>query len=113
MSSLLQCACSRRCALRSIQWLAGVFGRYNINEQEGYFPTAEMDPVLADIIVRVVVRIRGAADTIARLNVEPDAVAFFEHHRSWPNLHLHLDNLIGLKPLTPQMLVIRPIRTRK
>src|SRR5260370_22324017 len=61
----------------------------------------------------LIVRVRRDANTIARLNVEPNAVALFEHHRSWPNLHLHFVDLICRKPLPPQMPMVRSIWTRQ
>src|SRR5438034_925290 len=82
------------------------------HQQERVLVAAGINRVLPDIVVGVVMRIRRAADAVARLDVEADAVAFSEHHRGRPNLHLYLDDLIGLEPLPLQMLVIGPIGPR-
>src|SRR6266566_3730059 len=82
------------------------------HQQERVLVAAGMDRILPDIVVGVVMRVRRAADAVARLDVEADAVAFFEHHRGRPNLHLYLDDLIRLEPLPLQMLVIGPIGPR-
>src|SRR6516164_1098955 len=82
------------------------------HQQERVLVAAGMDRVLSHVVVSVVMRVRRAADAVARLDVEADAVAFFEHHRGRPNLHLYLDDLVGLEPLPPQMLVIGSIRPR-
>jgi hypothetical protein len=42
--------------------------------------------------------VRRAADPVARLDVEADAVALLEHHRRWPDFHLHLHDLARLEP---------------
>src|SRR5262249_34491377 len=83
------------------------------HQEEGFLVAAGIDRVLPDIVVRVVVRVRGAADAVARLDVEADAMAFFEHHRGRPNLHLHLDDFVRLEPQSAQVLVIGPIGKRQ
>ena len=98
--------------------VAGDYGRTGLlrrddrHQQERFLVAAGIDRVLSRVVVSVVMRVRRAADAVARLDVEADAVAFFEHHRGRPNLHLYLDDLVGLEPLPPQMLVIGSIRPR-
>src|SRR5262249_46785095 len=89
-----------------------VLRRDDRHQQERVLVAGGIDRVLPHIVVGVVMRVRRAADAVARLDVEADAVAFFEHHRGRPNLHLYLDDLIGLEPLPPQMFVIGPIGPR-
>src|SRR5919201_234632 len=90
-----------------------LFRRNDRHQQEGFPITAGIDRVFPDIVVGVIVRVRRAADAVARLNVEADAMAAFEHHRGRPNLHLHLDDLVRLEPLPPQMLVVGAIGKRQ
>src|SRR5262245_48347836 len=54
-----------------------------------------MDGIGPGIVIGMVVHVGGAADAVARLDVEPDAVAAPEHHRGRPDLDLHLHDLAG------------------
>src|SRR6185437_6968661 len=58
---------------------------------------AGVDGVAAAVVVGVIVHVALAADAVARLHVEADAVALFEHHRSRPDLDVDLHDLAGLE----------------
>src|SRR5438105_14252824 len=42
--------------------------------------------VRSRVVVGRIVRVRCAADAVARLNIEPDAMTFLEDHRGRPDL---------------------------
>src|SRR5215831_7700282 len=75
--------------------------RNNWQQQIRCLVAAGMDGIGADVVVGVVVHVVRAADSVAGLHVESDAVALLEYHRCRPNLHLHLDDLAGLKIKPP------------
>src|SRR5215468_6972117 len=61
----------------------------------------------AGVVIAVVVRIGGAADAVARPDVEPDAVALREHHRRGPYFDVEPHDLAAGEPCAPRMRVIR------
>src|SRR6266496_3443342 len=69
-----------------------------------------VDRIRSGVVVGVVMHVTGAADAVARLDVEPDAVAASKHHRGRPDLDLDPHDLAGLKIKPPLMAMIGPIR---
>src|SRR5262245_29482101 len=74
---------------------------------------AGTDGVGPGVVVGMIVHVAGAADAVARLHVEPDAVAFLEHHRGRPDLDLDPYDLAGRKIEPALVLVIGPIGQRQ
>ena len=78
-------------------------GRRDDGQQKIRFGLAAgMDRVRSGIVVGVVVHVTGAADAIARLDIEADAMALPEHHRGGPDLDLDPHDLAGLKIKPPR-----------
>src|SRR6267143_6495133 len=61
------------------------------------------------VVVGAVMRVRKAAHAVARLDVEPDAMAFPEHHAGRPDLDVDANHFIGLQPLAIFMRVVGAI----
>src|SRR5262249_17098277 len=61
----------------------------------------------------MIMHVIGAADAVARLHVEADAMSLFEHHRSRPDLNVHLDHLAGRKVKSPLVAMSGSIRQRE
>src|SRR5450631_342505 len=74
---------------------------------------AGMDRVGAGIVVGMIVRVVHAADAVARLDIEPDAVALPEHHRGRPNLDLDPHDLARRQQQAALVPMIGAIGQRK
>ena len=74
---------------------------------------AGVDGIGPGVIVGVIVHVGGAADAVARLHIEADAVTFPEHHGGRPDLDLHLDDFARRQIEPPDMAMIRAIRQRE
>src|SRR5712691_3525718 len=61
------------------------------------------------VVIRAVMRVGKAADAVARLDVEPDVMAFPEHHAGGPDFHVDANHFIGLQPLAIFMRVVGAI----
>src|SRR6266545_4422319 len=61
------------------------------------------------VVVRAVMRVWKAAHAVARLDVEPDAMAFPEDHAGRPDLHVYASHFVGLQPLAILMRVVGAI----
>src|ERR1700687_3739152 len=69
--------------------------------------------VRSRVVVGRVVRVRRAADAVARLDIEPDAMTLLEHHGGRPDLDVDAHGRSGLEDLALGVHVIRPIRQRQ
>src|ERR1700722_11959770 len=83
--------------------------RYDRQQEIGLPVAAGMDRVGAGIVVGMIVRVVHAADAVARLDVEPDAVALPEHHRGRPNLDLDPHDLAGGEKKAAPVAMIGPM----
>src|SRR2546422_4831065 len=72
--------------------LAGNDGKQKIR---GAAPPG-VNHVRPGVVIRAVVRVGKAADAVARLDVEPDAMAFTEDHAGRPDFHVDANHLVGL-----------------
>src|SRR2546427_11321863 len=85
--------------------LAGNEGKQKV----GSVAPPGVNHVRPGVVVRAVVRVGKATDSIARLDVEPDAMAFTEDHAGRPDLHVDANHFIGLQPLAVLMRVVRSV----
>src|SRR5262245_19472478 len=98
--------------------------------REGIFPTlrvprnyrqqqirfglpAGIDRIRSAVVVGMVVHVTGAADAVARLDIEADTVAAAEHHRGRPDLDLDPHDLAGLEIKSPLVSMMRPVWQRQ
>jgi hypothetical protein len=72
-----------------------------------------MDDVFTGVVISAVMRVREASHPVARLNIEPDTVAFPEHHGRRPDFDLDAGDLAGLQPFAFQVRVIRTVGLRE
>src|SRR5215471_14402246 len=77
-------------------------------QQVGRCDSAAENGVRPGVVIGAVVRIRQAPHSIARLDVEADAMAFREDHARRPDLDLEPHRLAGLEPLTLQVRMVGP-----
>src|SRR5260221_241321 len=68
-----------------------------------------VEHVGAGVVVSSVMRVRKAAHPVARLDVEPDAMALLEDHAGRPDLDVDANHFVGLQPLAVFMHVVRPV----
>src|SRR5688572_26049109 len=110
--------CGSRCVINAA--MAGTVGRVspalrrNYGEHEVRLPvTSGVHRVLrADVVVGMIMPVDRSADAVARLDVEPYAVAFAEHHGGRPDLDVTFDGVVRLEPQPLVVRVIRPIGKR-
>src|SRR5260370_7205692 len=70
-------------------------------QQERVLVAAGINRVLPDIVVGVVMRLRRAADAVARLDVQADALPLPAPHPPPPPLHPHPHHPPRFHPLPP------------
>src|SRR5205807_9274222 len=83
-----------------------LLARNDGKQKVGGAASSRVEHVGPGVVVRAVMGVRDAAYAIARLYVEPDAVAFFERHRGRPDLDFHLHRFARLQPLALEVRVI-------
>src|SRR5947207_3877358 len=69
--------------------------------------------VRSRVVIGRVVRVRRAADAVARLDIEPYPMTLLEHHAGGPDLDVDAHRLAGLEHFARSVPVIRPIRKRQ
>src|SRR6266545_6708366 len=78
-------------------------------QKVGGAASSRVEHVGSGVVVRAVMRVRKAAHAVARLDVEPDAMAFPEDHAGRPDLHVYANHFVGLQPLAILMRVVGAI----
>src|SRR5471030_3167913 len=75
--------------------------RNDRQQQKGFMLAAGVNRVGSGVVVGMVVHVGSAADAIARMDIEPDAIAALKHHGGRPDFDVNLHDLarFQIKPL--------------
>src|SRR5258708_6266242 len=80
-----------------------LLARNDGKQKVGGAASSGVNHVRPGVVVRAVMRVGKTAHAVAGLDVEPDSMAFREHHAGRPDFHVDANHFMGLQPLAAFM----------